>query len=153
VSVLDGGGLLDIGRHLILPAVATALPSTAIVARVTRASFLEVLSQDYIRVARSRGVPRRLILRKHALRNAAPSILTVGGMELGYLLGGVIFTEVVFAWPGVGNQLYSSIVGHDIPTVQGIVLLIALAFVLINLSIDVINAYIDPRTQLAPERQ
>src|SRR5262249_29851687 len=101
--------------------------------------------QNYIRVARSRGVPHPLILRKHALRNAAPPIVAVGGMELGYLLGGVVFTEVVFAWPGVGNQLYSSIVGRDIPTVQGAVLVIALAFVLINLLVDVANTYIDPR--------
>lgn len=144
---VGGGGWLDLLRHLILPAVASALPSAAIVARVTRASFLEVLKQNYIRVARSRGVPRRLIMRKHALRNAAPPILTVGGMELGYLLGGVVFTEVVFAWPGAGNQLYSSIVGRDIPTVQGVVLLIALSFVLINLFVDVLNAYVDPRTR------
>lgn len=148
-SVISGGGVLDVLRHLILPAIASALPSAAIVARVTRASYLEILNQNYIRVARSRGVPRKLILRKHALRNAAPAILTVGGMELGYLLGGVVFTEVVFAWPGAGNQLYSSIVGRDIPTVQGIVLLIALAFVLINLVVDVANAYVDPRTRTA----
>jgi peptide/nickel transport system permease protein len=153
VSVIDGGGVVDIVRHLILPATASALPSAAIVARVTRASFLEVLKQNYIRVARSRGVPKSLIMRKHALRNAAPSILTVGGMELGYLLGGVVFTEVVFAWPGAGNQLYASIVGHDIPTVQGIVLLIALSFVLINLTVDVINAFVDPRTRTAISRQ
>lgn len=152
VSV-DGGGVLDILEHLILPATASALPSAAIVARVTRASFLEILKQNYIRVARSRGVPRGLILRKHALRNAAPPILTVGGMELGYLLGGVVFTEVVFAWPGAGNQLYASIVGRDIPTVQGIVLLIALSFVLINLVVDVVNAYVDPRTRTALARQ
>lgn len=149
VSTIDGGGVLDVLSHLILPAIASALPSAAIVARVTRAAMLEVLKQNYIKVARSRGVPRSTILRKHALRNAAPPILTVGGMELGYLLGGVVFTEVVFAWPGIGNQLYSSIVGRDIPTVQGSVLLIALAFVLINLTVDVLNTYVDPRARIA----
>jgi peptide/nickel transport system permease protein len=149
VSTIDGGGAMDILEHLLLPAVASALPSAAIVARVTRSSMLEILKQNYILVARARGVPRPTILHKHALRNAAPPILTVGGMELGYLLGGVVFTEVVFAWPGLGNQLYSSIVGRDIPTVQGAVLLIALAFVLINLLVDVVNILVDPRTRIA----
>lgn len=149
VRTIDGGGLVDVVSHLILPATASALPSAAIVARVTRSAMLEVLKQNYIRVARSRGVPWSTILRKHALRNAAPPIITVGGMELGYLLGGVVFTEVVFAWPGVGNQLYSSIVGRDIPTVQGAVLLIALAFVLINLTVDVVNTFVDPRLRTA----
>lgn len=111
--------------------------------------MLEVLGQNYIRVARAKGVPVRTILRKHALRNALPPIVTVAGMELGYLLGGVVFVEVVFAWPGIGNQLYASIIGRDIPTVQGAVLLIAMAFVLINLAADVLNVYIEPRTRAA----
>lgn len=149
INVAEGGGILDVLRHLVLPAIASALPSAALVARVTRATMLEVLQQNYIRFARAKGVSRRVILRKHALRNAAPPILTVGGMELGYLLGGVVFTEVVFAWPGIGNQLYQSIVGHDIPTVQGAVLLIASAFVLINLVVDIVNVHIDPRSRAA----
>jgi peptide/nickel transport system permease protein len=149
MKIVDGGGIVDIAQHLILPAVSSALPSAAIVARVTRAAMVETLKQNYIRVARAKGIPRRTILRRHALRNAAPPILTVGGMELGYLLGGVVFTEVVFAWPGIGNQLYQSIVGHDIPTVQASVLLIALTFVLINLVVDVVNIYVEPRSRLA----
>lgn len=149
MNIADGGGALDIAKHLILPTVTSALPSAAIVARVARATMIETLKQNYIRVARAKGIPRRTILRRHALRNAAPPILTVGGMELGYLLGGVVFTEVVFNWPGIGNQLYQSIVGHDIPTVQAAVLLIALAFVLINLAVDVINVYVEPRSRLA----
>lgn len=148
-NVVDGGGVLDIAAHLVLPTVTSALPSAAIVARVARATMIETLKQNYIRVARAKGIPRRTILRRHALRNAAPPILTVGGMELGYLLGGVVFTEVVFNWPGIGNQLYQSIVGHDIPTVQASVLLIALAFVLINLAVDVINVYVEPRSRIA----
>ena len=149
ISAVGGGGVLDVARHLVLPTIASALPSAAIVARVTRATMLETLKQDYIRVARAKGISRRVILRKHALKNSAPPILTVGGMELGYLLGGVVFTEVVFAWPGIGNQLYSAIVGRDIHTVQGAVLLIALAFVLINLVVDVVNIYLEPRTRAA----
>lgn len=148
-SFVGGSGVLDVIEHLVLPAVASALPSAAIVGRMTRATMLEVLSQNYIRVARAKGIRRSLILRKHALRNALPPIVTVGGMELGYLLGGVVFTEVVFAWPGIGNQLYSSIIGRDIPIVQGSVLLIAGAFVLINLAADLLNAYLDPRTRAA----
>jgi peptide/nickel transport system permease protein len=148
-DIVDGGGVVDVLRHLILPSIASALPSAALVARVTRASMLEVLKQNYIRVARAKGISRRVILRKHALRNAAPPILTVGGMELGYLLGGVVFTEVVFAWPGIGNQLYQSIVGHDIPTVQGAVLLIAFAFVCINVAVDILNTYVEPRSRAA----
>jgi len=148
-SFIDGGGPLDVLEHLVLPAVASALPSAAIVGRMTRATMIEVLSQNYIRVARAKGIRRSVILRRHALRNALPPIVTVGGMELGYLLGGVVFTEVVFAWPGIGNQLYSSIIGRDIPIVQGAVLLIAGAFVLINLGADLLNAYLDPRTRTA----
>lgn len=148
-NIADGGGVVDVLKHLILPSIASALPSAALVARVTRATMLEVLTQNYIRVARAKGISRRVILRKHALRNAAPPILTVGGMELGYLLGGVVFTEVVFAWPGIGNQLYQSIVGHDIPTVQGAVLLIAFAFVCINVVVDIVNTYVDPRSRTA----
>lgn len=148
-SFIGGGGVLDVLEHLILPTVASALPSSAIIARMTRATMIETLGQDYIRVARAKGIRRGVILRRHALRNALPPIVTVSGLELGYLLGGVVFTEVVFAWPGLGNQLYSSIIGRDIPIVQGAVLLIALAFVLINLVVDILNTYIDPRTRSA----
>jgi peptide/nickel transport system permease protein len=149
MNIAEGGGVIDILTHLILPAIASALPSAAIVARVTRATMLETLKQNYIRMARAKGISRRAILRQHALRNAAPPILTVGGMELGYLLGGVVFTEVVFNWPGLGNQLYQSIVGHDIPVVQGAVLLIAFAFVVINVVVDIVNVYVEPRTRIA----
>ena len=142
-----GGGIIDLLKHLVLPAVAASLPSTALVSRITRATMIETLSQNYIRVARAKGIHRAIILRKHALRNALPPIVTVGGMELGYLLGGVVFIEVVFAWPGLGFQLYNSIIGRDLPTVQGAVLLIASAFVLINLAVDVLNAYLDPATR------
>lgn len=144
-----GGDVVDVLRHLILPAFAASLPSTALISRMTRATMIETLGQNYIRVARAKGIRRAVILRKHALRNALPPIVTVSGMELGYLLGGVVFIEVVFAWPGLGFQLYNSIIGRDLPTVQGAVLLIAFAFVLINLAVDVLNAYLDPATRAA----
>jgi peptide/nickel transport system permease protein len=112
---------------------------------MVRSSMLEVLNQNYIRVARAKGVKQRAILWKHALRNALPPIATIAGLQLGFLLGGTLFTEVVFAWPGLGNQLYYSIVARDVVVVQAAVLVIALAFVLVNLAIDILNAYLDPR--------
>ena len=151
-SPVDGGGLVDVLRHLALPAAAAAMPSAAIIARTTRSSMIEVLSQNYIRVARAKGLRRSVILRKHAFRNALPPIATVCGLELAFLLTGVFFVEVVFAWPGLGNALYYAIIAHDIPTVQVSVLLIALSFVLINLAVDVFNAYLDPRIRMSVER-
>ena len=150
---IDGGGFVDVVRHLVLPTLATATPSAAIIARTTRASMLEILGQNYIRVARAKGIRRGTILRKHALRNALPPIATVCGLELGYLLSGVVFTEVIFAWPGLGNALYYSIISHDIPTVQASVLLIALSFVLINVIVDVYNAYLDPKIRVSVDKR
>jgi len=146
-NILGDGGIMDIARHLVLPAIATAAAPTAIITRMVRSSMLEVLNQGYIRVARAKGVSRRAILWKHALRNALPPIATISGLQLGFLLGGALFTEVIFAWPGLGNQLYYSIVARDVVVVQAAVLVIALAFVLVNLAIDILNAYLDPRVR------
>ncbi len=146
-SILGDGGVMDVAHHLVLPAIATAAAPAAIITRMVRSSMLEVLNQGYIRVARAKGVSRHNILWKHALRNALPPIATISGLQLGFLLGGALFTEVVFAWPGLGNQLYYSIVARDVPVVQAAVLVIALAFVLVNLVIDVLNAYLDPRVR------
>ena len=148
-KIVGGGGVLDVVTHLVLPAVAASLPSAALISRITRATMIETLSQNYIRVARAKGIRRAIILRKHALRNALPPIVTVGGMELGYLLGGIVLIEVVFAWPGLGFVVYNAIIGRDLPTVQGAVLILALAFVLINLTVDVVNAHLDPATRAA----
>ena len=148
-KIVGGGGVLDVVTHLVLPAVAASLPSAALISRITRATMIETLSQNYIRVARAKGIRRAIILRRHALRNALPPIVTVGGMELGYLLGGIVLIEVVFAWPGLGFVVYNAIIGRDLPTVQGAVLILALAFVLINLTVDVVNAYLDPATRAA----
>ena len=150
-NTVGGGGVLDVAHHLVLPAIVTAIPSAAIIARTTRASMLEILGLNYIRVARAKGIRRRVVLRRHALRNALPPISTVCGLELGYLLSGVVFVEVVFAWPGLGNALYYAIVARDIPVVQASVLLIALSFVLINLAVDVYNAFLDPKIRVASE--
>jgi peptide/nickel transport system permease protein len=147
VNIAGNGGIGDVLHHLVLPAIATAAAPAAIITRMIRSSMLEVLNQGYIRVARAKGVPRRRILWKHALRNALPPIATISGLQLGYLLGGALFTEVVFAWPGLGNQLYYAISARDVPVVQGAVLLIALVFVLVNLAIDILNAFLDPRVR------
>jgi peptide/nickel transport system permease protein len=143
------GGLEDLLVHLIMPAVATAAAPGAIIARMTRASLLEILGQDYIKVARSKGLPERAVLWLHALRVAWPPILTIAGLQLGYLLGGAVFTEEVFGWPGLGRQLVSSVIARDVQVVQGAALFIAVMFVLVNLVVDLLNLYLDPRTRPA----
>ncbi len=143
------GGLEDLLLHLVMPAVATAAAPGAIIARTTRASMLEILGQDYIKVARSKGLSDRAVLGLHALRAAWPPILTISGLQLGYLLGGAVFTEEVFGWPGLGRQLVSSVIARDVQVVQGAALFIALSFVLVNLMVDLLNLYIDPRSRPA----
>jgi len=143
------GGLEDLLVHLIMPAVATAAAPGAIIARMTRASLLEILGQDYIKVARSKGLSERAVLWLHALRVAWPPILTISGLQLGYLLGGAVFTEEVFGWPGLGRQLVSSVIARDVQVVQGAALFIAVMFVLVNLVVDLLNLYLDPRTRPA----
>jgi peptide/nickel transport system permease protein len=148
-SMRGDGGLVDLLAHLILPAVATAAAPGAIIARMTRASVLEILGQDYIKVARAKGLTDRVVVSVHALRVAWPSILTISGLQLGYLLGGAVFTEEVFGWPGLGRQLVSSVIARDVQVVQGAALFIALSFVLVNLLVDVLNLYLDPRSRPA----
>ena len=143
------GGLDDLLLHLIMPAVATAAAPGAIIARMTRASLLEILGQDYIKVARSKGLSERAVLWLHALRVAWPPILTISGLQLGYLLGGAVFTEEVFGWPGLGRQLVSSVIARDVQVVQGAALFIAVMFVLVNLVVDLLNLYLDPRARPA----
>jgi peptide/nickel transport system permease protein len=141
------GGLGDLLLHLIMPAVATAAAPAAIIARMTRASVLEILGQEYIKVARAKGLSDRMVLGLHALRVAWPPILTISGLQLGYLLGGAVFTEEVFGWPGLGKQLVTSVIARDVQVVQGAALFIALSFVIVNLVVDVVNLYLDPRSR------
>ena len=141
------GGFGDMLKHLILPAIAAALVPMAVIARMTRSVMIDALQQDYIRTLRASGVPESSILWRHALRNALPPIINVIGLQIGYLLGGVVFVEVVFGWPGLGQQLYTSISQRDIPVVQAGVLFIALAFVLVNLLTDSAVGLMDPRTR------
>ena len=136
---------VDALRHLVLPASALAMYSMAIIARMTRSSMLETLQQDYIRTARAKGISEGKVIRKHALRNGLIPIVTVIGLQLGSLLGGAVLTETVFSWPGIGAYTIACILKSDFPVVQGVVLLIACIFVLVNLIVDVIYAFLDPR--------
>ena len=140
-----GGGLRDLLAHLALPAVTLAAASVTIIARLTRSTMLDVLGQDYVRTARAKGVTEWAVVVRHALKNALIPIVTVVGVQTGYLLGGAVLTETVFAWPGVGTLVVQGILARDVPLVQGCVLVIALTFVLVNLAVDVLYAYLDPR--------
>jgi peptide/nickel transport system permease protein len=131
--------------HLVLPAVTLALPSLAMVARMTRSSVLDVLREDYVRTARAKGVAERLVVAKHALRNAAIPILTLLGLQAGQLMGGAVLTETVFAWPGLGRLMVKAIFARDYVLLQGAVLVFALAFVIINLAVDLAYGALDPR--------
>jgi len=133
--------------HLILPAITLGINATALLARMTRGTLLEVLSQDYIRTARAKGLAERVVIFKHALRNALIPVVTVVGLEFGTLLSGAVITETIFAWPGLGQLLVGSILARDYPVVQGAVLLVAITFVLINLLVDLLYATIDPQVR------
>jgi peptide/nickel transport system permease protein len=132
-------------RHLVLPAVTLALPSIAIIARMTRSSVLEVLREDYVRTARAKGVRERGVVLKHALRNAVIPILTLLGLQAGQLMGGAVLTETVFSWPGLGRLMVKAIFARDYILLQGAVLVFALAFVVINLLVDLSYGLFDPR--------
>jgi peptide/nickel transport system permease protein len=141
------GGRLDLMRHLFLPALTTAIPPAAIIARMVRSSMLSILNQEYIKAARANGLPERTVTMRYALRNALPPIITISGLQVGFVLGGAVFTEYIFAWPGVGDALYKGILARDISVVQGVVLVIAVWFVLVNLAVDVANMALDPRAR------
>jgi peptide/nickel transport system permease protein/oligopeptide transport system permease protein len=130
---------------IVLPAVTLAAFSTALVSRMTRASMLEVLGQDYIRTAEAKGAAPRTVIIKHALRNAFIPILTVISLQFGALLGGAVLTETVFGWPGIGRLLVDSIGARDFAVVQGIVLVYAAVFILLNVIVDVLYVVVDPR--------
>ncbi len=143
----NGTAFLDVVRHLILPAVALGTIPLAIVVRMTRSAMLEVLSQDYVRTARSKGLDERIVVRKHALRNALLPVITVVGLSFGALLSGAILTETVFSWPGIGRWVYDAIAARDYPIIQGGILFVAFVVTLINLMVDLLYAVVDPRIQ------
>lgn len=138
------GGLSGL-RSLVLPAFTLAIASTASITRTTRSSMLEVIRQDYVNTARAKGVNRRTVINKHALRNALIPAVTVIGLEFGVLLGGAVLTETVFSWPGIGRLMVDSIQRKDTPMVLGCVIVFSLSFSIVNLFIDILYAFIDPR--------
>ncbi|WP_232695407.1 ABC transporter permease [Brevibacillus daliensis] len=135
----------DVVKHLILPGIALGTIPMAIIARITRSSMLEVMRSDYIRTARAKGLGQFFVVYKHALKNAMIPIITIVGLQLGMLLGGAILTETIFGWPGIGSYIYTAINNRDYPVIQSGILVIAVIFVLINLVVDLLYAYVDPR--------
>jgi peptide/nickel transport system permease protein len=131
--------------HLLLPAITLSLIYIALIARVTRASVLETLGEDYIRTARAKGLPERIVLKRHALANAAVPIATVIGIGIALLIGGVVVTESVYAIPGLGRLTVDAVLARDFPTVQGVILLFSFVYVLVNLLVDLSYVYFDPR--------
>ncbi|MBC8520723.1 MAG: ABC transporter permease [Methanomicrobia archaeon] len=132
-------------KHLILPTITLGTSMAAITTRLTRSSMLDVLNQDYIVTAKAKGLDERTILLKHALKNAMLPVITFVGLQLGFLLGGAVIVETIFAWPGIGRLLVDSIYARDFALIQGCVLFIAVIFALANLTVDVLYAYLDPR--------
>lgn len=151
MPVLDGlitgnmPGFTDALRHLVLPAATLATYPIAFVARMSRAAMIEVLDQDYVRTARAKGLRNMTVIFKHALRNAALPIVTILGVQLGTLLSGAVLTETIYSIPGLGHLMITSILFRDYPTVQGVVILSAFLFVLVNLLTDLFYAVLDPR--------
>jgi ABC-type dipeptide/oligopeptide/nickel transport system permease component len=140
-----GGGLGDLAWHLVLPAITLGTASAAALARMTRSAVLEIVRQDFVRSARAKGLDERAVVGRHVLKNALNPIVTVLGIQVGTLLGGAILTETVFSWPGLGSMMVRAIQARDYPLVQGGVLLIATTFVLVNLFVDLLYAWFDPR--------
>ena len=139
------GYVLDVARHLVLPALTLGLIYLAFYSRLSRASMLEVLGSDYVRTARAKGLPRRLVIYKHALRNAILPVVTFAGLQFGQVISGAVLVETVFAWPGLGTLAFDSILRRDTPTLLGILFFSALMVVVMNLATDLVYRRIDPR--------
>ena len=137
--------MVEYARHLILPAFTIGLVLIALIARMTRASMLEILKEDYVRTARAKGITENLVLIRHALRNASLPIITVIGLGVAALLSGAVVTESVFAIPGMGRLAVDAIVARDYPVIQGLIVVLATIYVIINLAVDIVYAYLDPR--------
>jgi peptide/nickel transport system permease protein len=136
-------------EHLILPSIALATIPLAIIARITRASVLDVQNEDYVRTAKAKGLPNRTVDRRHIFRNALLPVTTIVGLQVGLLLAGAVLTETVFAWPGMGTWLVDAIDARNYPVLQGGILFIAIVFVFVNLIVDISYAYINPRIRLS----
>jgi peptide/nickel transport system permease protein len=158
LKLLPTGGMYDVRqdptlgqllRHVILPALTLAAVPAAVIARIMRSSMLEVIGQDFIRTARAKGLRDRRVIAGHVLRNALVPVVTVVGLQVGYLLSATALVEVVFSWPGLGSLLVQSIVTRDLPLAQGAVLVIAVVYVAVNIVADLVQAWLDPRIHFA----
>jgi peptide/nickel transport system permease protein len=149
IIVREWATFVDVSKHLVLPAIALGSIPLAIIARVTRASVLDVQNEDYVRTARAKGLSPGVVDRRHVLRNALLPVTTVIGLQTGLLLSGAILTETVFAFPGMGSWLRDAIFNRDYPVLQGGILFLALVFVLINLAVDIVYAFLNPRIRYA----
>ncbi|RVL66629.1 ABC transporter permease [Sinorhizobium meliloti] len=144
-AVYGGGDLKDLLLHLILPAATLAVVAAGVIARLTRGAMLEVLRQNYVRTARAKGLPERRVIYAHAFRAALVSVVPAIGIQAGFVLGGAVYVETVFQWPGIGAMLVKAISTRDILLVQGGVLVVAASYVLFNLLADVVQSMLDPR--------
>lgn len=147
-AAIGGGGPVDLAAHMVLPTLTLAAWSLAVITRMTRSALLDVVDGDFIRTARSRGLSEARVILRHALPNAMPPIITVIGLQAGFLLSGAVLTETVFSWPGIGLAMYQGISARDIPFIQGGILLLALIFVLVNFLVDALYAYVNPKIEL-----
>jgi peptide/nickel transport system permease protein len=154
IPILPSGGMhdiegskgpLDVAYHLVLPAITLALPASTVVARVVRSSMLEVIGQDYVRTAYAKGLRSSVVITRHVLKNALIPVISLLGLQAGFLLAGSAIVEVVFSYPGIGNLTIKSISDRDLPVTQGCVLVIAVVYVLINIAADLIQGLLDPR--------
>ena len=146
---LDGKLFVDSFKHMLLPALALGTIPMALIARMTRSSLLEVLGQDYTRTARAKGLTERTVLIRHALRNAMLPVVTIIGLTLGFLLSGAVLTETIFGFSGMGRALFDGITARDYAVIQGFTLVIAIMFLFINLAVDILYGFLDPRIRLA----
>jgi peptide/nickel transport system permease protein len=142
------GTLLDLVKHLVMPALATSAVTVGLTARMTRASLIETFGEDFVLLLRAKGLTEGQILR-HVAKNAAPPILTVAGLQVGFLLGGSVLVETIFSWPGLGQLIFQAISARDLRLIQAAVLVIAVTFVLVNLAIDVLQTLVNPRLRRA----
>ncbi|WP_407357034.1 nickel ABC transporter permease [Methanolobus sp. WCC5] len=146
LKMLPSSGYVDGSiSHMILPAITLGTGYAAVTMRLMRASMLDVLRQDYIRAARAKGLPEYIVISRHALKNSLIPVVTVAGLNFGYLLNGSVIVETIFAWPGLGNLIVSSILNKDFPMIQGCILFIAVIFLLVNFAVDISYAYLNPR--------
>jgi peptide/nickel transport system permease protein len=148
-AILSGNGkvILDVAKHLVLPSVTLGFAQAGLLGRMTRASMLEVLDADYVTTARAKGLKERIVVLRHALRNALIPIVTVFGLQFAILMGGAVLTETVFSWPGIASFLVRSIEARDWPAIQGAIVFIAIFISVINLAVDIAYSFIDPRVR------